>query len=292
MNYLRLILSTAFIFLAVQGMAQKTALSGIVKDTTGETLPGASVMILSASDSILVSFGITNKQGQFKIPGIATGDYILQVSYVGLGLYSKKLTLDGSKPDKNLGSIKLSPRNDLNEFEVVSEHVPIRINNDTVEYNANAFKTQPHDAVENLLKQLPGLEVDADGNVKAQGEEVTKILVDGKEFFGDDPKIATQNLPADAIDKVQVYEKKSEYTEFTGIDDGERVKTINLKLKDDRKSGYFGNIMAGYGTQERYAAKVNINHFDKKSQVSFLGMSNNINEQGFSFNQATPPLNA
>ena len=148
--------------------------------------------------------------------------------------------------------------------------------------------------VEDLLKKLPGVEVERDGSIKAQGEDVRKVLVDGKEFFGDDPKIATKNLPADAVDKVQVYDKKSDMAEFTGIEDGRDSKTINLELKDGKKNGYFGNASAGGGAMEtqedglkydRYEGKFNINRFSKKSQLSAIGMLNNINQQGFSFDE-------
>ncbi|MCB0684122.1 MAG: hypothetical protein KDC32_24935, partial [Saprospiraceae bacterium] len=120
------------------------------------------------------------------------------------------------------------------------------------------------------------------GNIRAQGEQVNRVLVDGKEFFGSDPKIATQNLPADAVDKVQVFDKRSEMAEFSGIDDGEREKTINLALKEDKKQGYFGNVTAGYGTDDRYQGKANINRFSKNMQLSAIGMTNNLNQQGFS----------
>ena len=186
----------------------------------------------------------------------------------------------------DLGQIEMIPSAEvLSEVEVTADHVALEIRKDTISYNADAFQTQPNAAVEDLLKKLPGLEVDQEGNVKAQGEDVQNVLVDGKEFFGTDPKIATKNLPADAIDKVEVYDRKSEMAEFSGVDDGEREKTINLRLREDKKKGVFGNLEAGYGTDERYKAKASLNRFSKNSQLSFLGLANNVNEQGFSVNE-------
>src|SRR6185369_16332521 len=137
-------------------------------------------------------------------------------------------------------------------------------------------------SVEDLLKKLPGVEVDTDGTVRAQGEQVQRVMVDGREFFGRDPKLATRNLPADAVEKVQVFDKKSDQSVFTGIEDGQREKTINLELKEEKRNGAFGNIMGGAGTNDRFQGKASINRFSKGKQLSFLGMGNNVNEQGFS----------
>ena len=154
---------------------------------------------------------------------------------------------------------------------------------DTIEFNATAFKTNKNANVEELLKKLPGVEVDHEGNVTAQGEQVKRVTVDGKDFFGGrDPKLATRNLPADAVDKVQVLDRKSDQAIFSGVDDGQREKAINLELKEEKRHGAFGNVLGGYGTDNRYQAKANINRFDKGKQLSFLGMANNINERGFS----------
>ncbi|NOS93782.1 MAG: TonB-dependent receptor, partial [Cyclobacteriaceae bacterium] len=145
------------------------------------------------------------------------------------------------------------------------------------------FKTKANANVEDLLKKLPGVEVETDGTVRAQGEQVQRVMVDGREFFGRDPKLATRNLPADAVEKVQVFDKKSDQSVFTGIEDGQKEKTINLELKEEKRNGAFGTMMAGAGSSERYQAKANINRFGKGKQLSFLGMGNNVNEQGFSF---------
>ncbi len=259
-------------------------LRGQLLDSTGAPLPNASVLLLSTPDSLLEQFATSNNMGHFRIKDAPQGNWILQVSFVGFKTFNKSLNLGTGNEPIDLGVLQLEEDKVLlGEFEVEGEQVPIRIKGDTVEYNAGSFKTQPNDVVEDLLDQLPGIEVQKDGSIKAMGEDVDKVLVDGKEFFGNDPKIATKNLPADAIDKVQLFDKQSEMAEFTGIDDGERDKTINLQLKEDKKLGYFGNVTGGYGTDNRYKGKFNINRFNKKAQISAIGMANNINEQGFSF---------
>lgn len=262
--------------------AQSFDISGKVVDDKDEALALASVVLLNPADSIMQSFTVSNTMGEYKLKKIKPGDYILQVAFIGYNTYSTKIDVESN--DLNVGSITLNEVTELlDEVAVSAERIPILIKGDTIEYNADAFKTNPNSSVEELLKRLPGIEVDQDGNIKAQGEEINKVLVDGKEFFGNDPKIATKNLPADAINKVQVFDKMSEMAEFTGVDDGQRAKTINLDLKEDKKKGIFGKISGGYGTDSRHKSKANLNKFNKTTQLSFLGASNNVNEQNFSF---------
>ncbi|MEO1258769.1 MAG: TonB-dependent receptor [Bacteroidota bacterium] len=275
--------------------SQKSTITGAVVDTNEIGLPFATVSLLQAQDSLLASFATTNDEGRFVLKRVPAGNYLLQVSYIGFETAWKPIEIKNASEEIKFGKIKLRPAEELlSEVEVTAEHVPLRMNRDTLEYNADAFKVQPGSVVEDLLKKLPGVEVERDGSIKAQGEQVQNVLVDGKEFFGNDPKIATKNLPANAVDKVQVYDKKSDMAEFTGIEDGRDAKTINLELKDGKKNGYFGNASAGAGamqTQEdglaydRYEGKFNINRFSKKSQLSAIGMLNNINQQGFSFDE-------
>lgn len=274
-----------FFFSVATAFGQKSNLlvEGTVVDSAAAPLAGATVVLLQGVDSVLVSFGITNDAGLFQIKRVAPGDYILQITFVGYTPVSKNLTVEAT--NIQLGSVIMEPASaNLAEVVVKSEHIPLSIRKDTLEYNADAFKTQPNAVVEDLLKKLPGVEVARDGSIKAMGKEVENVLVDGKEFFGRDPQVATKNLPANAVDKVQVYDKKSDTAEFTGVDDGQKEKTINLQLKPDKKKGAFGTIKGGYGTDERFRGKVNINRFNPKSQFSILGMGNNINEQGFNIN--------
>lgn len=263
--------------------AQNYTLKGQVKDSTNQELIGATAVLLNIKDSVLAFYGITNSTGTFSISKIKPGAYIFQVSYLGYTSYNEDILLDDQNYERNLNTITLFPEStNLKEVIVTSDRVPISINRDTIEYHADAFKTQENSAVEDLLKKLPGLEVEDDGTIKAKGKTVQRVLVDGKEFFGEDPQIATKNLPAKAVKKVQVYDKKSEMSEFTGIDDGERETTVNLTLKDTHKKGKFGNITTGYGSSERFQLGTNFNAFSDKTKLSFIGAGNNINQQNFS----------
>ena len=174
--------------------------------------------------------------------------------------------------------------NVLGAVTVEEEAPPVTLKNDTIVYNANSFKTQPNGVVEDLLKKLPGVQVDKNGNITANGQQVNHVYVDGKEFFGSDPKIATKNLPADAIDKVQVFDKQSDISQLSGFDDGDDEKAINLQLKKDRKKGVFGKMTGGYGTDDRYNGQFNINDFKNERQFSVIGAANNINSDAFTFN--------
>ncbi|MCF6405925.1 outer membrane beta-barrel family protein [Chitinophaga filiformis] len=180
---------------------------------------------------------------------------------------------------------------DLKEV-VVESRPPIRMKGDTVEYNAAQYKTKENAVVEDLLRKLPGVKVDQGGNITAQGEKVAKVLVDGKEFFGNDPAIATKNLPADMVAKVQVLDKMSDQEEFTGIDDGDKVKTINIVTKKNSKKGYFGNISAGIGPDGKYDGGLNINSFAGEQQLSLLFKANNVNKSGFSASELIRMLSA
>jgi hypothetical protein len=254
-------------------------LKGRVIDESGNPLELTTVVLLNPNDSTLKHFGVTNKDGYYQIKAVKNDSYLLQFSYVGMEISTDMITIDRNSPS-DLGDKKMVPSS-LEEIIIVAEIIPMQFKEDTLEYNTKAFTTRPGASVEELLKKLPGIEVDESGNIKAQGEDVTKVLVDGKEFFGNDPKIAVKNLSAEALDKVQVFDKKSEEAEFSGIDDGVRDKTINLLLNEKHKNGYFGEIKAGYGSNDTYKADGKIYRFSKTVQSAFLGMSNNVNEFGF-----------
>ncbi len=279
----RILFTLLLLSLGFVGLQAQNSVTGTVVDTAGTPLPSATVLVLNLKDSSLVSFALTDGQGAFKVMRVPSGKSLLRVTYIGYGNYDQVIEFAGNRETKEMGTIQLQSASALiGEVTVVGEANPIEIKEDTVEFNATSFKTQPNAVVEDLLKQLPGVEVERDGAVKAQGEDVQRVLVDGKEFFGRDPKIATKNLPADAVEKVQVYDGKSDQANFTGIDDGEREKTINLKLKEDKKKGAFGTVTAGYGDAGRFVGRASINSFNKNTQLSFIGTGNNINEQGFS----------
>jgi len=257
-------------------------LSGKVLDQDARPLEFSTVTLLDPQDSTLRFFSITDREGSFLIRNIEEGNYLLQAAFIGYSSFYKSVSFPGLSED--FGAILLRSKSiELGETEISAERIPVRIGKDTVEYDANAFKTRPDDVVEDLLRKLPGVEVDRAGNIKAQGEEVKKVLVDGKEFFGGDPKVATGNLPADAVDKVQVFEKESEESEYTGVDDGLRSKTLNLLLKENRKRAWLGEMNAGYGTNDHYKLNAKAYRFSKSNQFALLGMMNNVNQFGFSF---------
>lgn len=270
------------VFISSPALAQKMNILGQVADSLGSPLPGATVIVLKPADSTLVTFAVTNGKGAFSLNGLSRSSYLLKITFVGQRTYSATVDPPISGNDVQLGAIRMREASTQLDEVVVEDVVPVVVKTDTIEYNAAAFKTVPNAVVEDLLRKLPGVEVDNEGNITAQGEQVRRVTVDGKDFFGGtDPKIATRNLPADAIKKVQVHDRKSDQAQFTGIDDGQREKTINLELKPEKRKGAFGNAQAGYGTEDRYQAKANLNKFSQTQQLSFLGMANNINEQGF-----------
>ncbi|MFD2036846.1 TonB-dependent receptor family protein [Belliella marina] len=280
-------LSLSLFFLLLAGLnsyAQNTrwTLSGNLRDENSQPLSSATITLLDLSDSTLLTFGVSNAKGEFSISNIREEAILMQVSFMGFETILEKVSRPENSQSLNLGVLTLKEKTaEMDEF-TLEDIAPITIKKDTIEYHADAFKTQPNANVEDLLKRLPGIEVDQEGNIKAQGETVNRVLVDGKEFFGTDPKLATKNLLAEAISKVQILDRKSEQAQFTGIDDGQREKTINLKLKEDFKKGFFGNLTGGYGTDNRYKLQGSLNRFSEDQQISFLGLSNNINEQGFS----------
>jgi len=255
-------------------------------DTTSTVLPSATVMLLNPKDSSLVNFGATNAQGIFEIKGVSRTPHILKITFVGYKTYSGVVSPPENGDVLDLGQLKMEVAlTKLDELVIEAKKAPVVIKKDTIEFNAGSFKVNPNATVEDLLKKLPGVEVDNDGTIRSQGEQVRRVTVDGKNFFGNDPKLATRNLPADAIDKVQMFDKKSDQAVFSGIEDGQREKTINLELKEEKRKGMFGNLQGGVGTDDRYSAKLNLNRFRKGQQLSILGMGNNINEQGFSIEE-------
>lgn len=271
-----LLLSSSYTF------AQST-LKGIIVNEEGNPLIYATAVLLDPSDSTMSYYGVSDANGEFIMKNVKKGSYILQTGFMGYQSYFQTIDYPIA-PNNDLGVIAMLPKTQtLNEVQVKGLRIPILIKKDTVEYISSAFKTKLDASAEELLKKLPGVEIDRAGNIKAQGEDVTRVLVDGKEFFSSDPTVATKNLPADAIDKVQVYNKKSDETELSGIEDGSYSKTINMILKDGKKSAAFGDVTAGYGSDERYQAGAKLFRFTKTNQFAALGMINNINKSGFSF---------
>ncbi len=266
--------------LAISATAYSMVIRGVVVDEFGDPLTGATVRLLNASDSAYVTGVTTNAKGSYNIPDVKAGKYIVQTKYLGYSDNFADVTVKNS--NINLGTVQLGTSSVmLKEISVVGVKTPIKVMEDTIEYNADTYKTQPNAVVEDLLKRLPGVEVDSDGKITANGKEVSKILVDGKEFFSDDPKVASKNLPVNMIDKLQVVDRKSDLARLTGVDDGEDETVINLTVKKGMKNGYFGTVEGGYGTDSRYMGSFNVNRFWNENQVTLLGNFNNINELGF-----------
>jgi Outer membrane protein beta-barrel family len=272
-----------FMFSCVSVFAQNPArvtIKGIIQDTSSVGMGGATVMLLTPKDSALVNFSRANDKGVFEFKNVKNSNYILKVSYVGFLPYQQVLAPSPTEI-ADLGNVGIKPiSKELLEVVVKTARAPLTIKGDTIEYDARSFKVPAGSSVEDLLRRLPGMEVDAQGNIKAQGKDVKKVLVDGKTFFGDDPKAATKNLGAETISKVQVFNDKSEQAKLTGVDDGKKEKAINLELKEEYKKGAFGKITGAVGTDSRMAVRGNYNRFNKTSQFSILGYGNNINETG------------
>jgi outer membrane receptor protein involved in Fe transport len=278
--------------------AQQYTVRGAVVDSVGAPLSGAMVVALTRVDSVIAVFATTSGKGQFSLGRVVPGEYILQVTRIGFAPVLRDFAVRDA--DVQADTVVMAKAAvELDELVVNAEHIPIVNKRDTLEYNAAAFRTRPNAVVEDLLARLPGVEVTTDGTIKAQGEEVRKVLVDGKEFFGSDPKIATKNLPADAVDRVKVFDKRSDAAEFTGIDDGNEEKTIDLILKEDARTGYFGSVLGGVGpgahtasaaispaSNARYATALGINRFSPTTQAALIGSGNNVGQTRFSLGNA------
>jgi len=259
-------------------------IKGQLMDTAGkQPIADATISVLNAKDSSVTTFTLSNKLGVFEVKGLQEGNYRLLITHRGFETLKKTVSVTAATKAIELGSLVLQKDFKTLGEVVVSSESPIQVKNDTVQFNTSGFKTQPNATAEDLLKKLPGMEVDKEGNVKSQGEQVQKVYVDGKEFFGNDPKLATKNITADMIESVQVFDDMSDQAKFTKIDDGSRSKTLNIKLKKDRNKGYFGKALAGYGDQGRYEGNLSLNKFNGNQRISLLMNGNNINKQGFSF---------
>lgn len=256
-------------------------ITGIVKDLdTKEPLLEAAVKLVTANDSSFVAGTTTDIDGKFSLTGVKAGKYLLTVSYIGYADLEKPVTVGSS--NLRLGVLSLKEASHmLGEVSVVAVKTPIKVMEDTVEYNADSYHTQPNAVVEDLLKRLPGVEVGTDGSITANGKTISKFLVNGKEFFSDDPQVASKNLPANLVDKLQVVHRKSDMARLTGVDDGEDETVINLTFKKGMDQGWFGTAEGGYGTDDRYMGSFNVNRFWNGNQITLLGNFNNTNQIGF-----------
>lgn len=258
-------------------MAQ--SLSGTVTDkSTKESLISATVQLISSEGKS--SYTSTDLNGFFQFKKLQPGTYTLQITYVGYKAYKEKLDLS----TKQQRQVKIEMSEDvrlLGEVSVQGRATRAEQKGDSLMYNAEAFQVMMGSSAEDLLAKMPGIVVEG-GTIQAQGEQVQKVLVDGKEFFDGDVNLAIKNLPSDVIASIEIFDKKSEQAEFTGFDDGEEVKTINIVTKSGFRQGTFGEVSGGYGTDDRYKVNGNINFFNDDRRISILGMSNNVNQQNFS----------
>ena len=249
--------------------AQYPTIKGTVNDTLNkQNLSNAVVSILRPKDSVLVKFVRTDANGNFELKKVIAGNYILMVSYPNYAEFTDQINFDGIS-EKSLGIVPLITRAKLLEEVIVKQRISaIRVKGDTTEYRADSFHVSANADVQELLKKMPGIQVNSKGEITTQGEKVNKVLVDGEEFFSDDPAVVTKNLRADAVDKVQVFDKKSDQAVFTGIDDGQKQKTINLQLKEDKKKGFFGKAEAGSDFDQYNYGKLMANAFKGKRKIA------------------------
>ncbi len=291
-KHLRLFFNLLFLLtllaLADMTVAQNTyKIKGVVTDTASNIkLPNAVVSILNAKDSILVGFKRTDTNGMFSMDLKQPGNYLMMVSYPGYIVYVEHFVLSNDKSEIDFKTIHLNLKSRfLKEIIVKGEAVAIKIKGDTTEFNAGSYVIEPHSKVEDLLKQLPGLQIDQNGKITANGEVVNKVLVDGEEFFGDDPTLVTRNIRGDMVDKVQLYDKKSDQATFTGIEDGKKEKTINIKLKENAKNGYFGKLEGSAGNDGYYQGQALLNRFKGNQKLAFYGISGNNGKIGLGWQE-------
>jgi hypothetical protein len=281
---MKYIYTLIFSSICMLGFSQTISLNGKIVDQDKKALEMVSVVLLEPADSSLLYYGLTNSAGVFTISNVKPGNYILQSSSMGYQTLTFPIQVENGQVEPSISELQMNMEsNVLGEIIIKGERIPIIINRDTVAYDAGAFNVGADETAEDLLRRLPGIEVDPDGNITAQGEQVRKVLVDGKEFFGGNVQLATRNLPADAINKVKVYDRKSEDAMFSGVEDGQRDKTIDLELKEDRKKGYFGDLETTIGSDDRYRLKGAIHGFSPTTRLSVLGNTNNLNQLGFEY---------
>ncbi|MBV9987895.1 MAG: TonB-dependent receptor [Chitinophagaceae bacterium] len=257
------------LFVLSSATAQQSSLKGTITDTLNkQNLHNAVISVLRVKDSVLVRYARTNAQGNFEVKNLPAGNFILLVSYPTYADYVEKITVEAGK-DRDFGALPLITKAKLLEEVIVKQRISaIRVKGDTTEYRADSFHVGPNADVQELLRKMPGIQVNSKGEITAQGEKVQKVLVDGEEFFSDDPAVVTKNLRADAVDKIQAFDKKSDQAAFSGIDDGQKIKTLNIQLKEDKKKGYFGKVEAGSDFDHYRYGKVLANAFKGKRKIS------------------------
>lgn len=277
-----------FLLFTSTALAQRNFIKGLITDTASSAkLQNATIVILNAKDSTLYRFVRAGQDGSFSFQGIKNGNFILLVSYPKYADFVNHFSVDSIRKSIDFKIIDMKSKVKLlNEVIIKGKVTAIKIKGDTTEFNAAAYNIKPNDRVEDLIKQFPGIQVDAQGKITAQGKAVEKVLVDGEEFFGDDPTLVTKNLRADMVDKVQLFEKSSDQAAFTGVDDGQKKQTLNIVLKEDKKRGYFGKVDVGYGTDDFYQAQAMFNKFKKKEKIAAYATGSNTGKTGLGWDDA------
>jgi hypothetical protein len=282
--FLKKIAVCIFLILAALSVYAQSPVTGILADTVEQkNLSNSVISVLRSKDSALVAFTRAGKDGKFSVPVRADGEFIVMITHPYFGDRFENILLGKNEP-YDLGIVYMTPKIKLLEELIIKSGAPIRIKGDTTIYTADSFKVRAGANVEELLRRLPGIQVDQSGQITAMGERVKKVLVDGEEFFGSDPGIATKNLRADQVKEVQVFDKKSDQAEFTGIDDGVRDKTINLKMKG--LNGYFGKIEAAGGLKDKYNNSTMLNAFKNKRKIAGYGIMSNTGQTNLDWKDA------
>ena len=283
MKYTITLITALLLFVSGSIQAQKrtmTVSGQIVEQDTKMPVEAAVVRLLALPDSTQVNGMTTDKNGCFNLSQVKPGNYLVKVSFIGFTtLYQPVKLTDKSPAKKELGVLQLATDAImLTEAVITAEVPPVTVNADTTEYNASAYRVAEGDMVEELIKQLPGVEIDENGKITLNGEEIKKIMVNGKEFFGNNTGMSMKNLPADAIKKLKAYKEMSDHERLTGIKDGNETAVLDLTLK--KNSGWMGNLNGGYGTKDRYEGNANVNHFTDDMNLSFTGSANNTRRSG------------
>jgi hypothetical protein len=267
----------------------QTRVVGRIFDAEDNTpVPFAQVALFSVQDTSLITGTTTADNGSFTIDRVRKGQYIFRVMFIGYTPLQKIIDITDESRPFAMGRINLTKGVELAGFEITEMFIPVQVRGDTIEYSAEAFRPVEGSALEELLKRLPGVEIDSDGKITVGGREVSRILVEGEEFFSDDPRVAARNIPADFVDRVQTFDRRSDQARFTGIDDGNEETVINLSFRPGMRRGWFGRLTAGGGSDLtsgnnnfRYSNDLNLNYFRDKDQLTILGGFNNVNNQGF-----------
>lgn len=272
-----------FLVLLISGIINAQSIKGKLADPAdNKPLVGATLTLTSVKDSLSINKAVSDNKGTFLFQGISFDSFFLKISFIGYEEYKQIVMINDSLPNADLKTVFVPKTTvQLGGVTVVSKAAPVIQKGDTTQFSAGQYKVNPDATTEDLIKKMPGITVDKDGTVTAQGEQVKKVTIDGKDFFGDDASAALRNLPSDIVDKIQVFDRLSDQAQFTGIDDGNSVKALNIVTKSGLKNGQFGRVYAGIGTDNRYAGGGNVSTFSGDRRISIVGNFNNVNQQNF-----------